>query len=803
MDKKEIEFLTKLLATFKIEAEEHLKNLTSGLLTLEEEIPEEKKKELLEQIFREAHSLKGAARAVSFASIEKICQALENVLAAYKKSEIQLNKSDFDNLYSSIDLITDLIEQNQREVKDIPLLNQLTETLYLIASPKESKSKQEPEKKEPSKQQKKTISPVSSSIIAPAESTKTEAEPEIQPQALPSNTPSTPQSQTQHSETNVLDSNKDKTIRVASHKLDRLLQQVEEMLIVKLTASQRLYDLKSIQDIVDEWDKDWSKIQADILSIQTALNDPHTQDLKHLRQPIQHTFDFLKESQEFVKTFKANINKWTKAATSDHRIVNSLVDNLLDDTKKVLMQPFSTLLESFPRMARDLSRQLEKEVHLELFGGDIEVDRRILEELKDPFIHLIRNSIDHGIEKPKDREKYHKPTQGKITIAASQVSGNSVEIIISDDGAGINLEKIKQIALKQGMITEHEIQILTSQDVLSLIFQSGISTSPIITELSGRGLGLGIVSEKVEKLGGQIFVETKEHEGTTFKIVLPLTLATFRGIHIKAADQDFIIPTQNVRRVIRIHPQEIKKLENKETITLEGKTLSFISLAQLLNLPLVDDSLLNKELLVVLIIKAADTSIAVGVDQVLNEQEVLVKGLGKQLARVQNISAATVTEWGKVIPILDPFDLVKIIVKSSNRQRSTPSLTQQETKETKKYSILIAEDSVTARILLKNILESAGYEVKTAVDGAEAFSMLKTEAVDLLLSDVEMPRMDGFQLTEKVRKSDNLKDLPIVLCTSRGSREDREHGIEVGANAYIDKSSFAHSNLLDIIAKLL
>jgi two-component system, chemotaxis family, sensor kinase CheA len=281
-------------------------------------------------------------------------------------------------------------------------------------------------------------------------------------------------------------------------------------------------------------------------------------------------------------------------------------------------------------------------------------------------------------------------------------------------------------------------------------------------------------------------------------MLLPLTLATFRGVLVQASNQDFIIPTQNIKRVLRLTIRDIKSIENRPAIVWENRTLSFISLGDLLGLPPYSGS--QNAFLLILILKAGEKDLAVGVDRILSEQEVLVKTLGKQLQRVKSISAATILEGGRVVPILDPFDLIKSLNKGAlaSIPIQAPSLEKSSAKQ-----ILIAEDSVTARILLKNILESAGYQVKTAVDGAEALSLLKTEKFDLLVSDIEMPRMTGLELTSRVRKTEALKSIPIVLCTSKGSREDREKGIEVGANAYIDKNSFSHSSLLDIIQKLL
>lgn len=719
MTQKEEEFIAKLRATFKVEAEEHIKVLSDGLIALETQPDIQNQRELIETIFREAHSLKGGARAVNLVEIQDICQSMENVLSAWKAEKIHPSPELFTTLYATIDIVKNFITLSgspQPEMsKRIP---GLIEILGKLSDGK----------------------PVSEQTAATLAQTE-------QPSQTSSNA----------------------TIRVSTQKLDKLFQQVEETLIIKLTASQRVAAMKEMQNELKKWEK--------------RFGNGH---------------------QEFIKSFSENLDMLTKATAQDYRVIAGMVDTLLDDTKKVLMQPFSTLTEIFPRMVRDLSHSLGKEVAFHVSGSDIDIDRRILEELKDPITHLLRNSLDHGIELPEQREKSGKKKEGTISISATQISGNSMEIVISDDGAGVDPAKVKESALKQGAISSSDADTLTEQEIISLIFHSGVTTSPIITDLSGRGLGMGIVTEKVEKLGGQLFLESKKGVGTTFRIVLPVSLATFRGIHVRVSERDFIIPTHYVRRVIRIKPEEIKTIEGKETIFTDQKTISYVHLCDLLDMPrkTPDKDLKANEKRLVVIVKAAETLAAIGVDSILCEQEVFVKSLGKQLQRVRNFTAATVTEWGKVIPILDPYDLIKSLLRE-NIVKNTTAAPSGDKSILSKKTIIIAEDSLTARTLLKNILDTAGYTVKTAVDGAEAFSLLKTEHADLLLSDVEMPRMNGFELTRKVRGNEKLKDLPIVLCTSRGSKEDREQGIEAGANAYMDKSSFAQSNLLDIIQKLV
>ncbi|MBI3995585.1 MAG: response regulator, partial [Nitrospirae bacterium] len=450
---------------------------------------------------------------------------------------------------------------------------------------------------------------------------------------------------------------------------------------------------------------------------------------------------------------------------------------------------------------RDLSRDRGKELELVIEGAEIEIDRRILEEIKDPLIHLVRNSIDHGIEKPAERGQKRKSPRGTVAIAISQKDGSKVEILITDDGAGIDAAKVRSAAQKLNLISPEEAERLGDRETMGLIFQSGLSTSPIITDLSGRGLGLAIVREKVEKLGGLVTVETRPDAGTTFRMILPITLATFRGLLVRVHDHLFAIRTTHLELVGRVNKEEIKTVENRETIRLNGRAVSLVRLGDLLELPGKGTPGDSPDDLQFVILSLAEKRMAFLVDEILSEQEVLVKSLGPQLSRVRNVAGATILGTGKVVPILNVHDLLKSAVKNASVPVKVPATV--EAGKQKGKTILVAEDSITARTLLKNILETAGYRVKTAVDGVEAFTALRTEAFDLAVSDVDMPRMNGFDLTAKVRADKKLSDLPVVLVTALESREDRERGIDVGANAYIVKSSFDQSNLLEVIRRLV
>jgi len=575
-----------------------------------------------------------------------------------------------------------------------------------------------------------------------------------------------------------------------------------EMISVKLTAGQRVKDLVDLTDSIDEWKQKWASFSSDGRSRGTVfLKGDREKVLSAKSRNWEKLEEFLQWNERWIKTLEADMREVTKAAEADARMHGTMVDDLLDDMMNVLMLPCSTVLEIFPRLIRDLSRDSGKEANLVIRGGDLEVDRRILEEMKDPLIHLLRNSVDHGIEDPDDRERAGKSRQGTVTIAISQISGKQLEMVVSDDGAGIDTTRVREAATQQGLLTEQEKHAVDRQDALSLMFRSEVSTSAMVTNISGRGLGLAIVREKVENLGGTISVSTEAHFGTTFRIVLPITLSTFRGILITAYGRQFVLPTANVERVSRIKREMIKTVGNTDTIEMNDRVVPLVRLGDILELPKPEKGNGDSEYTPVLLLRSGDTMVSFSVDAVLQEQEVLVKGLGSQMSRVRNVAGATVLGSGKLAPILSVSDLIKSAVRQSFEATVRRVETQAQIEKAK--SILVVEDSITSRMLLKNILESSGYEVTTSVDGAEAYSALRTQDFDLVVSDIEMPRMDGFELTSTVRADEQLNHLPVVLVTSLGSREDRERGIDVGANAYIVKGSFDQNNLLATVARLI
>jgi two-component system, chemotaxis family, sensor kinase CheA len=753
MDSREEAFRQRLFETFRIETSEHIEAVSSGLLELEKAPSEERRDELAEMLFREAHSMKGAARTVNLPHIEAVCRALESIFSAIKKKEIEPLSATFDILHRGMDLLLRALEStSEQDFSGREELRKLVQQLEWAA--------------------KGQTSVPEAGMPDAADRAETEM-PRLVASSLASG-----------------------MTRIQKEKLDSVLLQAEEMLSAKLAVGQRAEEMQRLGSSLLSMKAEWSKTVQDMKIVEKFLARSGSR-LK-TAAPVGRILEFLRAQNDSLVFLHSRVAAISKDIDADRRTIGLMVDNLLDNVKNASMLPFATLLDQLPRVVRDLSQTQGKEVELSVHGAEIEIDRRILDEMKDPFIHLLRNSIDHGIEKPDEREKVGKERKGKITIEILPLEGRKISIRIDDDGSGIAAERIKAAAVGAGIMNEKEAETFDEAKIPSLIFRSGVSTSPIITDISGRGLGLAIVSEKVEKLGGIITCTSQPGRGTSFLITVPLTIATLRGVLVRAGEQLYVIPSLSLEGVLRVRRGEIKTIENREVIFLEGTAVPLVSLAAVLELRQPPGETSDSVSAVVL--GSFRDRIAFIVDEVIHEQEILVKDLGKQLVRVRNVAGSTILGTGRIVPVLNVRDLMKSAVKISPSPMTVSSGTAAGTK---RKSILVVEDSITARTLLRSILEAAGYRVGTAVDGIDGYTALRTGEYDLVVSDVDMPRMSGFELTTKIREDSKYAELPVILVTALESREDRELGIDAGANAYIVKSSFDQSNLLEVIGRFI
>jgi two-component system chemotaxis sensor kinase CheA len=467
----------------------------------------------------------------------------------------------------------------------------------------------------------------------------------------------------------------------------------------------------------------------------------------------------------------------------DRHMIDATVDGLLTETRRARMSPAATVLEIFPRMVRDLARSEGKDVEWHAQGGELPVDRRVLEAIKDPLIHLVRNAVGHGLETPQERLAAGKPARGRITAAVRPLENGRIELAVSDDGRGIDPEQVQAAARRA--------RIDSAQDPFELVFRSGLSTSFVITDVSGHGLGLPIVKEQAERLGGTVTLESRPGAGITVRLVLPATVATFRGLLVHAGEQRFLLPAEAVERVVSGEPVSVG---GREMLRRDGELLPCAALAEVLG---VERETPDPPHACAIVATGAGRA-ALVLDAISGEREVLVKELEPPLVRVRNIAAAGLLGGGELVLVLRPSDLVVGVLEQRGRTARARATDRPE----RAPRVLVVDDAVTTRAMERGLLELAGYEVVVAVDGVDAWTALKSEPFDLVVSDVDMPRMDGFELTLRIRADAALAELPVVLVSALEAREDKERGIEVGANAYVVKSSFEQSNLLEIIHRL-
>ncbi|UUZ67235.1 Hpt domain-containing protein [Polaromonas sp. P2-4] len=555
MDTQEDKFLQQLRATFKVEAEEHVQAIAAGLLALERPPSAKAQSQIVETVFRAAHSLKGAARAVDFTEIELLCQSLEDVFVSWKRLDSVPSADALDALHRVLNAATLTLAAPVGPAAQ-PALSLLRQALRPFASASSS-AHQKSAAADPSAHAHFPAAAVSPAIeaVAPVLSVATKKMPAQE------------------------------TVRVAVSKLESRLLEAEELLMAKLTADQRVADLRELSGRFDAWRNAWAEVEPEARQLRQQSDQPAMLAQRHSSAGLARVLDFFDWSVDYFKTVESKAVALERTAQHDRYAIGKLVDDLLEDSKQLLMLPFATISASFPKLVRDLCRDQGKEADLVIHGEDIEIDKRILEEIKDPLVHLLRNSVDHGIETPQSRQRLGKPARATITLAVSQVSGSKVEISVSDDGAGIDATKVKESAIKQGLVSADEARQLDDAQAKALIFQAEVSTSAMITRLSGRGLGLAIVREKAEKLGGTVTVESQPPRGSCFRIVLPAMLATFRGILVEAQGRLFVVPTSNVERVARVKADDVQTVEGRETIVLGGRAIALVRLAEVLELP--------------------------------------------------------------------------------------------------------------------------------------------------------------------------------------------------------------------------
>jgi len=482
--------------------------------------------------------------------------------------------------------------------------------------------------------------------------------------------------------------------------------------------------------------------------------------------------------------------------------LDPVIDELQFRVKQIRMLPCATIYDGFERLVRDVAKEEEKTVNLVIEGEDTELDKKVLEVLKPCLIHLLRNAVSHGIERPDEREAHGKPKTGTIWLRAFQRSGRVV-IEVQDDGHGIDVEKVKQVALKKKFANFDELFKMPEQEILGFIFAPGLTTSPTVTDVSGRGVGLDVVRTEAEKLKGQVHLSSRPGQGTTLTVELPLTIAIMQVLLVEVEGKRFGLPLSSIEESVKVRSSEVLTLDGRTAIRLREQTVPVIKLAEILGLPArhVDEELSRPkvpEKWCAVIASSQGRRVGFLVDQILGEEEIFIKNLGMNLGKIKNISGATILGTGEIVLILDVGEVI-----GSSKSAPLTSFKKDAPANKPQRRILVVEDSLTTRELEKSILGAHGYAVETAVDGLDALEKLSQGEFHLVVCDIEMPRMNGFEFCKTLRQQPEHKDLPVVFVTSFGKEDQKRRGIEVGAQAYIVKSAFDQANLLEVVERLI
>lgn len=728
---------SQFLARFIEESREHLNKLNNGLLSLEKN-PDDP--ETMNDIFRSAHTIKGSSRMMKLTSIAEMAHKLEDTLDALKGKKIQLSKDVSSLLFRTIDIIADMIDQTAAGKENHVINKEFCEKLEKVVKGKFYESSQ-------------YVNSQSSDTI----------------KAQPSSDETLPVAEKSIKKTT--ESKSCETIRINAEKLDGLINLIGELISNHSRLKQRHFDIKEIEKLA------WENVQL--------FSNIENWDFNVDRDTIiNRAQSFYLKLKQISLSFKDNLN-----------LQESLVSELQENALQTRMLPLSIVFNNLHRAVRDISRSFLKNVELIIEGEDTELDKKIIEKIGDPFMHMIRNSIDHGIESPEERLDAGKLEKGVIKLSASHEGGN-VLIKLSDDGCGISLEKIKKNAMQKKLFNENTLNKMSKVELIDLIFYPGFSTSSIITDISGRGVGMDVVKKNIiQDLKGTIQIATKEGKGTVFYIRLPLTLAIMRVLLITVSDITYAIPSDYINEILKISHTEIINVLNKKAISLREEIIPIVNLANLLNLPNKD----YKDELLIILVDIGGKKLGFVVDSLLEEEDVVIKPLPSHMQKNKWVSGVILMGDNMIVNVLNVSTIRDVAKKIKDVERFK-KIAKTEKKDT---NILVVDDSINTREIEKSIFEAYGYNVNLAVDGMDAFEKAKEFVYDLIITDIEMPRMDGFLLTEKLRAHDVYKHTPIIILTSKEKEEDKRRGIQVGANAYIVKGSFDQSNLLDTVQSLV
>ena len=481
------------------------------------------------------------------------------------------------------------------------------------------------------------------------------------------------------------------------------------------------------------------------------------------------------------------------------RKLEHLANRMYDEAVASRMRPFSDGLHGFSRMVRDLAKSLGKSVRFEIEGESTRVDRDILEKLEAPLTHLLRNAVDHGIEPPDSRPRAGKPSEGRVTLSARHVAG-VLEIVVADDGGGIDSERVRRRIVERGYATSDMVAKLSESEVLEFLFLPGFSTSQSVTEISGRGVGLDVVQSMARQVGGNVRIAAKLGEGTRFVLQLPLTLSVLRTLMFEVKGQPYALPLTRIERVLGVPPEDVLVVEDRQYIRVDDQSIGLIDATQVLDLGSSERPAGN---LHVLTLSDRLNRYGLVVDRFVGEHDLVVIPLPTRLGKVPNVSAGAILEDGSPVGILDSEDLVRSIDNLLTRGSLMKLGQQASAEKAARKRVLVVDDSLTVREVERRLLENRGYEVTIAVDGMDGWNAVQGSRFDLVVTDVDMPRMDGIELVKRIKGIAATKFLPVMIVSYKDQEEYRARGLEAGASYYLTKSSFLDETLINAVRDLI
>lgn len=844
-----LEMIPDIKESFILEATDHLQNIDHLLLDWESDY---RNQDIIFQIMRAAHSLKGSANMVGFTDLGNIAHRMEDIIEKVRENEYEVNIKLIDTLFEGLDTMKSLLKGLDEGIEDPEAISTAAiEKLdnFIVEKEREKTTAEQPvvdqETIEPSAE---TIEETKVESI-PEEEMLTAATPEeitqistqeIKPateeiQAHPADAASKRRyttgplpvledddisASTSSLATRIpIGETEKQIVRVHINQLDMLMNLVGEMVINRAKIDRRVDFFKFIGDELDfsrkrlaqsirEFSDKYeftlpgqtSQAADQVLDEFSALEFDKYDDFNILSRSLMEigsdVVEIINEMKDFLNSFDKEIQD-----------LASIISNLQEEITRARMVPVGRLFRRFTRTVRDIANRENKSVQLMILGEETDLDKTVIEEMADPLMHLVRNAVSHGIEIPQERALLGKNRQGTILLNAYP-KGNQIIIEVEDDGKGLDFEKIKNNAVNMGLLTEEAAETVSQSVIIDYIFTPGFSTSTETTDISGRGVGMDVVRQNILRLGGSISVQTEKNIGTRFIIKLPLTLAITRALFVSVSGFNFALPLNAVEETVVLDTKKIPNFDTQEIIEIRDRKIPFLKLHDLLQLPASPD---GKRFVPVVILGSAESSAALMVDELLGQEEIVVKRFGAYLENLRYFSGATISGDGKVVLILDPTNLVGFeeftiaatgTMESTLRERIGLEEPAVELAKEKKGKLLLVDDSISIRKFVGKLLENAGYDVDVAIDGLEALSKVGTARYNIIITDLEMPRMHGYEFITEIKNDDRFRTIPIIVLTSRAGEKHKRKAMSIGADGYIVKP-FNEETLLENIAKLL